>query len=535
MYGEIRMLNKNLTAHDQNAKILSVDSLELNNRLMEAMNKSQAVIEFTPDGVILNANANFLNTLGYSLDEIQGKHHRIFCDMKYSNSTDYQEFWNKLKNGQFDARQYPRIKKDGKIIWIQASYNPVIGIDGKVERVVKFATDITEEKFKQDALTNAIDKSQAVIEFNSDGIIQRANNNFLAALGYTFDEIQGKHHRIFCDNKYTSSPEYAEFWSKLKGGTFDARQYPRIRKDGKIIWIQASYNPVLGIDGKVERVVKYASDITREKEEWFNLLKVLGNTSHQLAAAAEELTATSNQLLENAQKSSDQSTSAAAATEEVDSGVRSVATNMEEMSASIKEITRTTNETSQMAGDTLKKSQDTNQIINQLGVSSNDIGNVVKVISAIAQQTNLLALNATIEAARAGESGRGFAVVANEVKELAKQTAKATGDITKKIETIQADTKNAVQAIGAISNSIEKVNGHASNIAAAVEEQAATTNEISRIILESSSAIGGVSSLVKDVAIVSTSNKTDAMQLKEASTSLSRLALELKDLVSKLN
>ena len=513
------------------------NGLDFNSRLMEAMNKSQAVIEFTPDGIIQNANFNFINALGYSsLDEILGKHHRMFCDLKYSNSPDYQDFWNKLKSGSFDARQYPRIRKDGKIIWIQASYNPVLGIDGKVEKVVKFATDITEHKFKIDALANAIDKSQAVIEFTPDGIILNANTNFISALGYSaLEEIQGKHHRMFCDNKYTSSPEYQDFWNKLKSGTFDARQYPRVRKDGKVIWIQASYNPVMGMDGKVERVVKYASDITREKEEWFGLLKILGNTSNQLAAAAEELTATADQLLSNANKTSEQSTSAAAATEEVDSGVRSVATNMEEMAASIKEITRTTNETSQMAGETLKRSQDTNQIINQLGVSSNDIGNVVKVISAIAQQTNLLALNATIEAARAGESGRGFAVVANEVKELAKQTAKATGDITKKIETIQADTKNAVQAIGTISTSIEKVNGHASNIAAAVEEQAATTNEISRIILESSSAIGGVSSLVKDVAVVSSANKTDASQLKDAAITLSKLALELKELVSKLN
>jgi methyl-accepting chemotaxis protein len=208
---------------------------------------------------------------------------------------------------------------------------------------------------------------------------------------------------------------------------------------------------------------------------------------------------------------------------------------MEEMTASIKEITRTTNEASSMAGETLRKAQHTNKIIDKLGVSSSDIGNVIKVISSIAQQTNLLALNATIEAARAGDAGKGFAVVANEVKELAKQTAKATGEITKKIEAIQADTNSAVSAIGEISLSIEKVNGHAGNIAAAVEEQAATTNEISRIIIESSSAIGGVSNLVRDVSNISSANSSDASQLIDASKSLSKLAMELKDLVNKIN
>lgn len=394
---------------------------------------------------------------------------------------------------------------------------------------------IVTDKLHLDFLQNSLNKSQAIIEFNVDGTVIKANDNFCDALEYKQSELIGKHHSLFCDEKYVKTSAYKEFWQKLNDGLYDAGQYPRVSKSGQTVWIQATYNPVLDNQGKVFKVVKYATNITAQKKEWFNLLNILSNTSGQLAAAAEELTATSNQLHYNATKTNEQSLSASAATEEVDSGVRSVATNMEEMTASIKEITRTTNEASSMTNETLRKAQHTNKVIEQLGVSSRDIGNVIKVISSIAQQTNLLALNATIEAARAGDAGRGFAVVANEVKELAKQTAKATSEITKKIETIQNDTKNAVSAIGEISISIDKINGHTNNVAAAVEEQAATTNEISRIIVESSSAIGGVSSLVRDVSVIAGTNSTDATQLIEASRGLHKLASELRELVTKLN
>jgi methyl-accepting chemotaxis protein len=413
-------------------------------------------------------------------------------------------------------------------LFVTAIYN-----EGKYSGIM-VTWDIVTEKLNLDWTVLAMNKSQAVIEFNLDGSVISANENFCSLLEYKESEIVGKHHSMFCDSKYIKTEEYKNFWSKLNSGKFDANEYPRTTKSGKIVWIQASYNPVIDSTGKIIKVTKYATDITNKKETFNNLINVLSETSNQLAAASEEFMATANQLFSNAQTSSDQSIKASAATEQINTGVRSVASNMEEMTASIKEITRTTNDASNMANETLKKSQETNVIINTLGASSRDIGNVIKVISSIAQQTNLLALNATIEAARAGDAGKGFAVVANEVKELAKQTAKATGDITKRIEAIQKDTSNAVSAIAEISISIDKVNGHAGNIAASVEEQAATSNEISRIVLESSLAIGGVSDLVKGVSKIASLNSSDASQLIDASRGLSKLAMELKELISKL-
>lgn len=264
------------------------------------------------------------------------------------------------------------------------------------------------------------------------------------------------------------------------------------------------------------------------------LIRDLGSSSEELQSAAGSLLNVSSSLSASAEETSAQANTASVASEEVNAGVQTVASNMEEMVASIKEITKTTNEASSIAGDAMKLALSANQIINQLGESSNDIGNVIKVISSIAQQTNLLALNATIEAARAGEAGKGFAVVANEVKELAKQTAKATSDITKKIETIQSDTKSAVEAIGQITKSIERVNGYASNIAASVEEQAATTNEVTRIVTESAEGVKQINENISQVSQAAANTGKDAAKAQDASKSLGKIAETLKSYVGRL-
>lgn len=264
------------------------------------------------------------------------------------------------------------------------------------------------------------------------------------------------------------------------------------------------------------------------------LVKTLEETSNQLAAAAEELSATATQLTNNADMTSQQSNSAAANTEEVAKGVMIVSTNTEEMVASIKEIARNTSEAANISKDTLKRTHDTNTTITQLGSSSIEIGNVIKVISSIAQQTNLLALNATIEAARAGDAGKGFAVVANEVKELAKQTAKATEDITQRINAIQGDTKEAVSAISGISNVIEKLNGISVAIAAAVEEQTATANEVARVVKEANKGVDGIANVVRSVSGAAKQSAAGAGQTLEAARSLTQLAEKLKDLVKSL-
>jgi methyl-accepting chemotaxis protein len=304
----------------------------------EALNRSQAFIEFDSKGIVLNANENFVKVLGYySLEEIKGKHHKIFCEEKYSTSPEYSAFWDKLRSGKFDANQYPRKRKDGKIVWIQASYNPIIDSSGSVIRIVKFATDVTLEKFNSDALSIAMDNSQAVIEFLPDGTVLKANKNFVEVLGYgSVDEILGKHHKIFCEEKYIFSSEYQIFWEKLRSGKFDANQYPRKRKDGRIVWIQASYNPVLDINGKVVKVVKYATDITSQKENMMNLVKTLDMTANQLSSAAEEFTVTATQLVSNADKTNSLANSAASGTEELAVGMKAVTSSTDELLQSIK-------------------------------------------------------------------------------------------------------------------------------------------------------------------------------------------------------
>jgi methyl-accepting chemotaxis protein len=268
--------------------------------------------------------------------------------------------------------------------------------------------------------------------------------------------------------------------------------------------------------------------------EKFNLITGLKDTVKELNSSAQDLLEVSTGLSSSAEETSAQANTASAASEEVNAGVQTVATNMEEMTAAIKEITKTTNESSSLSNSAMKMAESTNAIISQLGDSSTDIGNVIKVISSIAQQTNLLALNATIEAARAGEAGKGFAVVANEVKELAKQTANATQDITKKIEAIQGDSSGAVDAIAEISDAINKINGYAGSIAASVEEQAATTNDVTRIVTESAEGINQINENIGQVSTAAAETGKGASQAQEAAKVLGDLATRLDDLVKKV-
>ena len=249
-------------------KVSSILGDQETKALLTALDRSQAVIYFTPDGTILDANENFLKRLGYELDEIKGKHHSMFVDSKYKASADYIEFWANINRGQYQADVFKRIGKDGKEVWIRASYNPMMDEKGKVYKVVKYATDITAQKQRDadyEGQIEAIKKSQAVIEFNLDGTIVDANENFLKTVGYTLDEIKGQHHRMFVASEYAVSPEYQMFWKTLSEGQFSSGEFKRLGKGGKEIWIQASYNPIFDTSGKPFKVVKYASDITAEK------------------------------------------------------------------------------------------------------------------------------------------------------------------------------------------------------------------------------------------------------------------------------
>ena len=235
---------------------------------IEALNKVQAVIEFNMDGTIITANENFLSTLGYRLEEVQGQHHSMFVEPHFKASTEYKDFWESLNRGEFESREYKRLGKGGKEVWIQASYNPILDLDGKPYKVVKFASDVTQQKLTNADFSGqieAISKAQAVIEFNMDGTIITANDNFLSTLGYSLEELQGQHHSMFVEPHFKTSTEYKVFWESLNRGEFESKEYKRLGKRGKEIWIQASYNPILDLNGKPYKVVKFASDVTQQK------------------------------------------------------------------------------------------------------------------------------------------------------------------------------------------------------------------------------------------------------------------------------
>jgi methyl-accepting chemotaxis protein len=501
---------------------------------LAAIGKTQAAIEFNLDGTITDANENFLKTLGYTLDEIKGRHHSMFVEPAYRDSTEYRQFWRELNEGKYQSGEFKRLGKGGKVVWIHGSYNPILDLNGKPFKVVKFATNITGRKRSEEAISQV----QAIIEFTLDGNVVTANENFLKTMGYTLEEAKGRHHSLFVDPAYRESAEYRQFWRDLNDGKFQAGDFKRIAKGGREVWLQAIYNPIFDADGKPFKVVKNASDITDRKKAEAALkvtIQAVNQNAQALASSSEELTAVSQQMSSNSEETATQSNVVAAASEQVSKNVATVATSAEEMSASAKEIAKNATEAAKVATEAVKVASDTNKTVSKLGESSIEIGKVIKVITSIAQQTNLLALNATIEAARAGEAGKGFAVVANEVKELAKQTATATEDISGKIEAIQNDTKAAVTAIDQIGKIINQINGIQNTIASAVEEQTATTNEIARNATEAAKGSTEISKNIANVSEAAKNTTQGATNTLTAATELAKLAGDLKRVVEQAN
>jgi methyl-accepting chemotaxis protein len=407
--------------------------------MIAAIGRAQAVIAFNLDGTIVMANENFLKTLGYSLGEIQGKHHSMFVEPATRDSAAYREFWASLNRGEYQAAEYKRIGKGGKEVWILASYNPILDEKGKPFKVVKFATDVTEQKLRTADLAGqiaAIGKSQAVIEFNMDGSILTANENFLNALGYSLREIQGKHHSMFVDASDRDGAAYREFWANLNAGRYQAGEFKRVGKGGREIWIQASYNPILDLNGKPFKVVKYAAD-----------------TTAQVIARKRA--------------------------ESVRGMMETVAAGAEELNASVREISETMTKSRQTASEAVVRVDAADQQAQRLSAASESMGGIVELIGNITGQINLLALNATIESARAGEAGRGFAVVASEVKNLANQAKQATDKIGQEIGNLNGISADVVSALTAIKQSIQEVSEYVTSTAAAVEEQSTVTSEMS--------------------------------------------------------
>ena len=394
---------------------------------LAALDRSMALIEFQPDGTILNANSNFLSLMGYTLAEVRGQHHRLFCEPGQSSSREYSEFWRRLASGEFVSERFLRRDKQGREIWLEGSYNPVLSASGRVEKVVKIAADISAQvrmEQEQNSLINAINRSMAMIEFNLQGEVLTANDNFLNTMGYRLEDIRGKHHRLFCNREEADSAGYKSFWAQLNRGEYVSGRFQRVGRNGQPIWLRATYNPVFDSNGKLYKVVKFATDVTEQvqhQEAESRAARIAYDTALQTDATAQQ-------------------------------GAQVVQHTVEVMQGIAGELNRAA------------------EGISAVSEQSEMISSIVQTIRGIAEQTNLLALNAAIEAARAGEQGRGFAVVADEVRSLAGRTSQATVEI---VEVVRRNHELAQGAVNSMDASKDKA-----------EQGVRLANEAGAVILE---------------------------------------------------
>ncbi|MGC8519083.1 MAG: methyl-accepting chemotaxis protein [Steroidobacteraceae bacterium] len=476
-----------------------------------ALERSQAVIEFALDGTILTANEHILSILGYSLEEVRGKHHRMFIDGAFAANAEYRAFWERLARGEFCAGQYRLIGKGARELWLQGAYNPILDPEGKPFKVVNIGTDITAGKLQVADLEGklrAIDKVQAIIEFDLDGTIRDANENFLRVVGYSMGEIRGKHHRMFVDPAFAGSAQYRDFWAKLARGEHDSGEYCRLAKDAREVWLQASYTPILDANGRPLKVVKFATDITERKRLTQQLDDLVGRIRHAVA----EVTVSARDIADGNASLSQR--------------VEQQAASLEEIAGSMKEMTQTVQHNSQsaagadhLAGEARASAERGGSVVSEaveamdaINTASRKISAIIGVIDEIAFQTNLLALNAAVEAARAGEQGRGFAVVASEVRNLAGRSASAAKEIKALIQDSGekvADGSRLVMQSGEslrdIVAAVKKVTDIVAEIAAASGEQTSGIDQIARAVTQMNEVTQQNAALVEQASAASES------------------------------
>jgi len=555
-----------------------VTQQRVNEGMLAALDRSQAIIEFALDGRILNANKNFLDVLGYTLAEVRGQHHSMFVDPTYRQSPEYRQFWDKLARGEFDANKYKRICRDGREVWIQASYNPILDQNGKPYKVVKFATDITATENETNELRAkiaAIGKSQAVIEFKLDGTIIGANENFLATLGYSATEIVGHHHSMFVDPDYAQSADYRRFWERLNAGEFIADKFRRIGRNGKEVWIQASYNPLVDLNGKVFKVVKFATDVTAvenerraaekeraaKSEEQSHVVNSLADGLKALSAgdltkrldaafageydqlrldfnaAADRLQEAMKNVLAATFGISTGATEISQAADDLSKRTEQQAASLEETAAALEEITATVKKTAENAQEANKivtvakgAAEEGGQVVEvaiqamgQIEQSSKQITDIIGVIDEIAFQTNLLALNAGVEAARAGDAGKGFAVVASEVRALAQRSSEAAREIKTLIKTSGEQVTSGVKLVGESGQALKRIVEQVVSINSLVTEMAQAAQQQSTGIEEVNVAVSQMDQVTQQNAAMVEESTAASRNLATETSELTKL------------
>ncbi|MAS43688.1 MAG: chemotaxis protein [Rhodobacteraceae bacterium] len=496
--------------------------------LRRALEECWAVIEFTPDGTILRVNKSFIETVGYSEQELVGKHHSMLCPPEVAQSEFYKTFWTSLAAGKPANGRFKRRDKNGQAIFLRASYMPLKDAAGQVTRVVKIAADVSKDadaELDANGKLEAISRVQAIIEFDVEGRILTANENFLKTMGYRLDEIKGKHHRIFMPAGEAESPEYARFWKALGQGESFTKEFRRRSKDGVDVWIAASYNPVMDRYGKVLRVVKFATNVTPRMHSVETLGEALDRLSNgdltraidtplqpayeplrlsvnkvvdsyrgmveRIGSATETLRRGSGRISNGATDLSDRAEQQAATLEEV-------AATIEELSGAITSTAQNSRHGTDVVRKAAERTESGQAVIEQatdavrtIEESSRKINEINSVIESIAFQTNLLALNAAVEAARAGEAGKGFAVVASEVRNLAQRSSDAAADTSRLIKESSGNVErgaqlmtSAVQVFGEIREQVDALARSIADIDTANTEQAAGVNEINSAVAD---------------------------------------------------